>query len=432
MANVKGSIYYRGKKNHVYFHYMIDGNRITLMLRDENNQPICKGEKEKIAISIAKIMAPFALKTEKDQLEHAAMAIRTVKEKIRNVEQQTHGIMIGDGWEFYRKSPFRPDSGERTMGDYAGYWQRFAAWCKTHRINSLDQITPSHAAEYCGDLDDQSISRGTWNHHIGFLKLFFRVALQAEAIVVNPFNSIVRRRNQQHHKQQLTPEMVEKIFAIATGEMRLLCMTGYYLGDRLGDCCTWDWSQIALERGVTERTFHKTQDRNPTPVKKGIPQPLMVELLKIPVTQRHGPVMPEICRRYHDVNKRTQLSVALQRLFQQVGIQTRAAGTGGDKHKGKTGKPRAVVQFGFHSFRYTNISRQMAQGIAPGLVQKSAGHASPVMTDQYTQISDETARRIAEQFCEIPSRYSLSSQVILKLQSMTDKNWRQIRDELLS
>ena len=84
--------------------------------------------------------------------------------------------------------------------------------------------------------------------------------------------------------------------------------------------------------------------------------------------------------------------------FNKCGINTAKAGTGteikedeqGKKKRVSTGK-RAIVEHGFHSFRYSYISHHAEAGTPQAVIQKNAGHKNPAMTEHYTQISDNSA-----------------------------------------
>ena len=57
---------------------------------------------------------------------------------------------------------------------------------------------------------------------------------------------------------------------------------------------------------------------------------------------------------------------------------------------------RAVVEVGFHSLRHTWVSLHAMHGTPQAVIQESAGHANPAMTEHYTHVSIDAARRAAE------------------------------------
>ena len=131
-------------------------------------------------------------------------------------------------------------------------------------------------------------------------------------------------------------------------------------------------------------------------------------LAEIPDHCRKGYVLPRFGADY-DRGADANLNGIVIEHFQKCGIQTHKEGTGIkmvlDKNgepviDEKTGKPkktgkRAVVEVGFHSLRYSYISHNAEKGTPQAVIQKNAGHANPSMTEHYTRISDDAARRYA-------------------------------------
>ena len=101
----------------------------------------------------------------------------------------------------------------------------------------------------------------------------------------------------------------------------------------------------------------------------------------IPINQRSIYIVPEFAKLYL-AGRDNSINRKIQAHFQHNGIKTLQPGTGAG-----TGK-RAVVEFGFHSLRYSYISHNAELGTPAAIIQKNAGHANPAMTEHYTRISD--------------------------------------------
>ena len=429
MSNIKGSIYYRGEKNHAYLRYMIKGKRIALALFDDDHHPIVKGEKAKIDIAVARMLAPLTLKTEADRMEHAAMAIQGIKQKVQVAEAERDRVAIENIFSMFQHSLYCPDCSDSTMIDYARYWKFFMVWLKQNRqYHYLDQITENDIDSYAADLIGNHYSNNTFNKRIGLLKMLFAALLRQKKIKVNPAANIQRKRVISNSKHELTVEQVYKLLSEASGDLAILLGIGYFTGLRMGDCCTLRWSETDLERRIITRLPRKTARRNPeSVVKVGINDHLYRALSSLPQAGEY--VLPDMAAAYLDHNRRAGLCRRIQQHFCRCGLQTVKPGTGGrgnDKH--------AIVQYGFHSLRYSYISHQAEAGTAQPLLQKLAGHSNPAMTEHYTRISDDTARRIAGQLTLSgePKTIILSEEVKKRLALMTTTNWWQIRDELLN
>ena len=192
-------------------------------------------------------------------------------------------------------------------------------------------------------------------------------------------------------------EQIATLIQNAQGELRLLIALGYFTGLRFGDCCTLLWREVDLVRRVIERiprkTKHTRKDSKESIVKVGIPDFLYRMLAEIPENCRKGYVLPRFGADY-DRGADANLNGIVIGHFQRCGIRTNKLGTGtnfdenGKPHK--TGK-RAVVEFGFHSLRYSYISHNAEMGTPAAVIQRNAGHSNPAMTAHYVKISDRAA-----------------------------------------
>lgn len=165
---------------------------------------------------------------------------------------------------------------------------------------------------------------------------------------------------------------------------------GYFTGLRRGDCCTLLWSEVDLARRIITRIPNKIKNRssNPQAVKIGISEHLHRGLQQISPDQRKDYVLPQMADYYLN-NRRDRINRMIKKHFENCGLKTVKDGTGEG-----TGK-RAVIQYGFHSLRYSYISHHAEAGTPQAIIQANAGHANPAMTEHYTKISDNAALRVA-------------------------------------
>lgn len=420
-----------------WIEYRVNGKRIKQRLLDDEGNAI-----KKIAAAekkFSEIMAPFVSENKVMQLKtiQAHLAAAEI-EHAQALDEANPPLLISRAWDAYLKSPDRPESGDGTMRNYVGQWGRFEKWTKRQdpKPVTLRDITPQTAQDYAATLNGSAVSPNTYNKHIAFLKLFFRVLHDAAGLKENPFEKIRSKNLRTNSRRELTVAELKAILEGATGELQTLLYIGTFTGLRLGDCCTLKWGEVDLDRGLIRRIPNKTA-KSGKPVLIGIPAALHVKLSETPPNKRKGYVLPGYAELYNyhntdgDPNRRPDITKGIQKHFEACEIQTTKEGTGGD-----TGK-RAVVEVGFHSLRHTWVSLHAAAGTPQAIVQNVIGHANPAMTAHYTHVSEDTARHTAEawQLTEsstAPAREPLPDWARAIVEGMTAKNLKQGKKKLLA
>jgi integrase len=314
---------------------------------------------------------------------------------------------IGDAWRIYLRSPARPDSGVATLEQYAAEWQRFARWLAREApgIQTLAQVTERHAMGYAGTLAGMAAS--TFNQHIGFLALMWRVL----DIQPAPWRKIQRKRRSMEGRRELSLEEIRNVFAGADGEMRVLFFLGLYTGLRLGDCCLLRWAAVDLAGGVIRIVPAKTSRSG-----KRVSIPIHPELVAALGTARDGYVVPGLAKFY--LHNRAGVVKVIGKHFLKCGIETQesrgANATSAAKwplapQRGDVGRTeerkdgsrangkrndgkRARCVVGFHSLRHTFVSLCRQAGAPLAIVEAIVGHSSPAMTRHYTHVGDEASR----------------------------------------
>jgi len=340
-----------------------------------------------------RVLAPFSTKNEVEQLRAIADRLVDAEGRHATAQKQTApALRLADAWDAYLASETRPDCGEATLANYQRHLRQFAVWLGTAHpdVQQVTQVTASVASDYARFLDQSRASPNTFNKHVGFLALFYRVMMEDGRAEANPFARIRRHRLRTNSRKELSREQIRKLLSTADGELGMLLGLGYYTGLRRGDCCTLQWAEVDLQRDIVRRVPNKTRDRmsDPEPVKVGIPPELHAALARTPVEDRRGYVLPAMAGLYTG-RKRDRIARMVTAHFARCGIQCQREGTGGDSGK------RAVTDYGFHSLRYSYISHHAELGTPLAVIQANAGHRSPAMTEHYTRVSDEAARRTA-------------------------------------
>lgn len=409
---VKGRLYKRDKNGReheassavhgiYWLQYTINGERKRQKLTDINGDPIKDFDEARAAAD--KVLAPFTTSDEVERLKAIKARLADAEERRQEAERTNrHALPLDQAWDVYVQSPSRPDSGKATLANYNRHYTKFLGWLEKEHPEtcSLADVTDDIAREFAQCLDDSSLSANTYNKRIGFLRLFFRIMGEEKRCEGNPFAKLRRKRMRMNSRKELTVEQIFKLLSTAQGELALLLGLGYFTGLRRGDCCTLLWSEVDLVRGVIKRVPNKTRDRtdHPEPVKVGIAPDLLNALALIPPEKRQGYVLPGMAELYNDPSRRDRISRMITAHFEICGLTCVRAGTGRCKNeKGKfvnTGK-RAIVDYGFHSLRYSYISHHAERGTPQAVIQANAGHRNPAMTEHYTRISDDTARQVA-------------------------------------
>jgi hypothetical protein len=140
-------------KGNYYLTYTVNGKRITTALKDKNNAPITdrtQAENER-----KRIMAPYQTGDTVETLRAVQARITAAEgDHVKAQDEATPPLKIADAWQAFEAAPERPDSGKRTLADYAGYWQRFAKWIRTahSEIIYMRDVKGTTVAEYAANL----------------------------------------------------------------------------------------------------------------------------------------------------------------------------------------------------------------------------------------------------------------------------------------
>jgi integrase len=276
---------------------------------------------------------------------------------------------IAEAWRLYLASPARPDSGPSTLQQYGAEWQRLARWLAKDApgVSTLALVTDRHAMAYAGTL--ATVSGSTFNQHIGFLRLMWRVL----DIEPSPWRNIRCRRRSAAGRRELSLDELKAVLSAASGELKTLLTVGLYTGMRLGDCCLLRWQDI--NAGVIRITPAKTSRSGKT-----IAIPVHPILAKALGKGKKGFIVPELAKDYqHD---RSIVTKAVKAHFEACDLETQTDRAG--KRKG--------CLVGFHSLRHTFVSLCRQAGAPLAIVEAIVGHSNPAMTRHYTHVGDDAAR----------------------------------------
>jgi len=332
-------------------------------------------EAEKI---LAEIVAPFAAKSDAERLENLAVKIEGRKAEIRRYEDSKPALALADGFEAYRRSRERPDTGSATLDMYESQYNRLVRWAadKAPDAKEMRNFTRATADAFATYLAGE-LSPNSFNKYITLFRRMWDVLAEEGRMTENPWTKIRHMALATHTRRELTVEELARVCGSVTGEMRLLFAVGIYTGLRLGDCAMLEWGAIDLARNRIMTIPRKTaRHANGKPVVIPLHPTLAALLAEIPSDARTGYLLPELAAMYeHDSG---MLSNRIQAVFTRAGIRTQTTADG----------ERARVDVGFHSLRHTFVSLSANAGAPLAVVQAIVGHSNPAMTRHYFHESE--------------------------------------------
>ena len=376
----KGSGTLERRSNGVYLaRWTVDGKRFA--------QSTGTKDKREAEIRLAEFVAPFQMKSRAERLEAFAGKLAGVESRIKAYEDGRPALALADGWSAFVRCPARPDSAGAArlrMGEACyNKFLRFMAE-KFPGVAEVRAVTKNQAQTYAVE-GFEGLSNSTRNQAISYLRQVWKYLKEdgTARISENPWEGIKKRREVHTRRRELTVEELKAVCASLKGEMRLLFAVGIYTGLRLGDCALLSWGEVDLVRRVISLVPRKTARKSGAAVCELI-HPVLYELLvKIPIAERSGYVMPECAAMY----KAEKLSERVKGVFRSAGIETE---TDGEDSK----RRRSLVSF--HSLRHTFASMTLNAGAPIAVVQSMLGHSSPTMTQHYYhQSSAATAQAVA-------------------------------------
>ena len=389
---------------------------------------------------LRRIMEPFIAEQDVDMLRNIAAKIEGRTADLARLEDDRNPpVTVGTAWHAYLTAAGRPDSGKSTLSHYEGYYAAFAAWLKrTHPAAlALRDVTSMVTGEYATHLtDERKLSANSFNKHMRFLQLMFRVLKEPARLTVNPWEQVQRKRVVMESRRELTTDELKAVCGTATGKMRPLFALGIYTGLRFGDCATLRWAEVDLHRRIIRRIPSKIARRNPHPVIIPIHPVLCAMLAEISEDGRGEYVLPETAELYQ--SNAPSLSNRIQAHFAACGVRTVKRGTGEG-----TGK-RAVVEVGFHSLRHSFVSLCRESNAPLAVVEAIVGHSNPAMTRHYTHISELAAAHAVNALPAVMGDASattlppadpltaLKGDIRALAEKLTTRTVKQIRGELLA
>lgn len=394
-----------------------------------------KTDRREAEAELQKRMAPFRVGDELESLKNIAARIETQKDEVARLDaEQNPPLTIDKSWATFEKSPNRPDSGPNTLKQYAAEFNRFKKWITAHHaaVLILRDVTPEIAEAYAQDLNAAKVTPSTFNQHINFLRLLWKILQRVAKTESNPWGLIARKKQVKigHRKRALTPEQLTDLLSAAEKidpELRDLLFFLAWTGQRLIDGIRLRWDAIDIEHGVIVLYPVKTARREGKAVYIPMFPPLKVMLQKRrAIVTKKELVFPRLASEYK--RDSSEVSKTIRRVFEKIGLDT---------NESREGLGRNVVLYGAHSLRHYFITAASAAGMPATMIKAITGHATDNMMEHYqhfdAKIAGEFARKIsaAGMTVEAP-QVDLLGRFRERLTTMTASNWEAVKGDLLA
>ena len=371
---LKGTIELHGRKYRA--RWMVDGKYYT--------RSTGTADREEAEAKLAEFLEPFKLKDEKDTLALLAKKVEGVTAELREFEDAKPALALADGFDAYRQSTERPDSGERTLSGYESQYDRLVDWIGRHYPDAKEMrhVSREMADAFMAELAAAN-SANTYNKYLTLFRRVWDVLTDKARLTVNPWAKMKHKaEDKAATRRELTVDELRRVCESAQGEMRTLFAIGIYTGLRLGDCATLEWGNVDLARRKITIVPRKTaRHAHGRPVVIPIHAVLAAMLSGVPREKRTGYVMPETARAY--LRESSIVTNRIQKFFRACDIRTSRKADGAKK---------AVVEVGFHSLRHTFVSLSANAGVPLAHVQAIVGHSNPAMTRHYFHVSENALK----------------------------------------
>ena len=422
-----GYLLKRGK--HFYAVWTVNGKKFMQTTR--------KTDREEAESELHRIMEPFVAGDKVSVLQNIQGRLTDAKVDLARLEDERKiPLQIKDTFLAYEQDTGRPQCGPVTLRVYSQTFRAFQTWLSTTYpdITALRDITLDIADKYASHLQKRGLAAGTFNGHVGFLKLLANVLEDKSGLAENPWRKINRHTNIKQGRRELTIEELQRVCNTSTGDLRVLLAIGIYTGLRLGDCTSLRWCEVDLVRRIITRIPNKTSRRSDKPVILPIHPSLLTLLSGIPHTPKDEYVLPECEKNYREHTASFSRNL-IQAHFKKCGIRT--------QRTNKTGRCRVSCEVGFHSLRHSFVSLCRASNVPLSVVESLVGHSNPQMTRSYTHVGELAACNAVNLLPDVmgnatPMLPPVDPVLLLKnkmrelADNMTSENWAQVKEELLT
>jgi integrase len=364
MARCKGSGRIFERAGRWYIRWRHEGRECT---RSTGISVEEKDSKKRALEMLEEATAVFRIRDKASRLAVVKRMLETTEEEIKDrIAGIRRDARLADLEGIFRNSSFRIDCSAKQLEVYCRYIHTLAGAAGAEvRVNDID----AKFAETLVKRMSSTWSPNTYNKHLNGLAVVWKAVTPIVGCPGNPWTALPRKRLDTNVRRTLTDEEIERVFAEAKGEDRILFAIGLYTGLRLGDAVKLSWNNI--EGDIVRLTTGKTGANVAIPL-----HPRLREAIGIKRKDANL-LCPSLCAMYRRSGS-GPVARRIVRLFNRCGIATSV----------RTGKGVARPLCGFHSLRHTFVSRCAAAGVDRAVIQALVGHSSARMTEHYTHLAD--------------------------------------------
>jgi integrase len=372
---ITGYLHKRGKKQYYYLEYTLNGKRIRIALRDEDDKPITNETKAKAARD--RELASVRATDEAQRREMVVKALETAQERADKLTAEIDRISLSKSWQAYFDDPTRPRSGEHLLEDYERRWKRFVDWfaIDSQDVEVIDDIDEAAVKRFAKHLDLDGISNNRFNKIMQGCRLVYKTLVSGP----NPFTIIPSRDLNTKSHRELSVAELKQVCGSAQGELRILLAVGLYTALRLKDACLLKWESVNLKNNLLTIVPSKTKRKGKI-LKIPVHDVLKSILQETPAEERKGFIAPGFAAQYSRNN--SVVCRKLKRHFKAAGIETQ------ERHEDQK---NATCVVGFHSLRHSFVSLAADKGVPLSVVQELCGHGSPAIQKHYIHVGRDAA-----------------------------------------
>ncbi len=411
---IRGGIFWARWKYHGQTYDRSTGIRVDMV--DTKGNPC--GRKRALA-ALAEMTEPYKHREEADVLTLISRRIELASKDEERAAAPRCPTLV-ELAEAYRKTAQRNDISKSHWSHIESTLSMLADWAgKSTRASA---ITEAKAKEWADHIWATGVAPRTYNGHINILlnvwKSLSHVIGENRG---NPWEGIVRKKNDANTRRPITDEEFEAALAAAGdrygGDVRVLLLLGRFTGLRISDCASMLWSAVDFQTGFIRLTQIKTGNPVTIPILPELAAALREHKARTAKecadarkagwakywAEREAKnakerdantidenytayVVPRMAERY--VRERTLVNILIRNTFKKAGIETSTA------EKGRGVRRRPVA--GFHSLRHGLASRLAEAGVSERAAMEILGHRSRLVHENYVHIQEGFLREEME------------------------------------
>ena len=236
--------------------------------------------------------------------------------------------------------------------------------------------------EYIGK--NTKLSELTLNTYLSTLKEIFNLIKGDIYLMENPFGEIKKLKvGESERRESFTEQEIELILEKIeedTEDAKIckpLFTIAFQTGLREGDIRDLKWSDVDFGNQKIRRRTNKTKKIVEIPFLGSVEEYLSE---RFQTKDESGYVFPELQNRHKD-----NISRVVKRFLENIGIE--------DASVVVEGRSRKTSKKDLHSCRHTFATLAMRNGVNPEIVKQILGHTDIKMTEHYTHLNLEDARK---------------------------------------